>query len=344
MRVAISTSGGDAPGLNAVIRGATSTALRFGYSVVGIRNGFDGLLRDHRVVPLSTDVVDGIERQGGTILGAISRGNPWEGFEDGPAALKRAMDRQRIDALVLAGGDGSLAIAAELVKYDIRVVVVPKTIDLDVGGTYRTFGFESAVNFATEAMDRLHTTAASHDRLMIVEVMGRDVGWLGLYAGVAGGAHMIAIPEIPYDVEKFAEHMRRREEGGERYHILVCSEGARPVSGVRYLSERTGRYSGVGEALAEELSDLTGKDARAISLGHLLRGGAPSGFDRILGMGFGSAAVVALHDGLSNVMISFRPPHLIPVSIEEAAGRQHRVDPDSHEMQTARNLGICFGD
>ena len=343
-RIAVSTSGGDAPGLNAVIRGAAETGRRLGYSVVGIRNGFDGLLKHDSVVPLTPSLIEGIERQGGTILGAASKGNPFADFESGALALKEALDRHEIDALVLAGGDGSLAIAAELAKLGIRIVVAPKTIDLDVGNTYRTFGFESAVSFAAEAIDRLHSTAASHDRLMVVEVMGRDVGWLGLHAGLAGGAHMIAIPEIPYDVEKFAQHIRDREAAGESYHILVCSEGARPVSGATYVSERTGRYSGVAEALCAELSARTGKDARALSLGHLLRGGSPSSFDRVLGLGFGSAAVTALHEGLSNMMISFRPPQLVPIPIAEAAGHQHTVDQGCHELTTARNLGISFGD
>ncbi|MDP9348532.1 MAG: ATP-dependent 6-phosphofructokinase [Gemmatimonadota bacterium] len=344
LKIAIATTGGDAPGLNAVIRGATATAHRLGFEIVGLRNGFDTLLHHDRVEPLTLERTQGIERTGGTILGGASRGDPFRGYENGPRALKEALDRHGIDAVVIAGGDGSLAIAHDLAQAGIRMVVAPKTIDRDVANTHRTFGFESAVEFATLAIERLHATAASHERLFVCEVMGRDVGWIALYAGLAAGAHLIVIPEIPYHVDRLADHIRRRESEGHCYHILVCTEGARPADGSTFLSERTGRYSGVAEALASQLGERTGKDARAISLGHLLRGGDPTALDRILGLGFGARAVQALHEGESNVMIALHPPDLVTIPIAESAGKLHRVNPQSHEMLTARNLGIAFGD
>lgn len=343
-KLAITTTGGDAPGLNAVIRGATATAHRLGLEIVGLRNGFEELLQHGRVEPLSIERTNGIERTGGTILGGASRGDPFRGLADGPQALQEALSRQKIDALVVAGGDGSLSIAADLARAGIRIVVAPKTIDRDVANTHRTFGFETAVEFAAQAIGRLHMTAASHERLFVCEVMGRDVGWIALYAGLAAGAHLIVIPEIPYHLDRLADHIIARESAGNRHHILVCAEGARPADGSVFLSPRTGRYSGVAEALAVELGERTGKEARAVSLGHLLRGGDPTAFDRILGLGFGARAVQALYEGESSVMIAFHPPELVTIPISESAGKLHRVQPESHEMVTARNLGISFGD
>lgn len=342
MKIAITTSGGDAPGLNAVIRAVTTAGRRRGHEVHGIRFGFDGLLRKGELLELREEDVRGIEREGGTILGAASGGDPFGGgsIDD----LVRALRDRGIDALVMVGGDGTMGIAQALHAAGLRVVGVPKTIDRDVPGTWTTFGFDTAVETATEALDKLHTTARSHGRLMVVEVMGRDSGWIALYAGIGGGAHMIALPEIPYDAEAFAEHIRERERRGEQYHILVAAEGARSRGGEPLRRERTGQYGGIAEVLAAELQARTGKTARALSLGHLLRGGRPTVFDRVLGLRMGSAAVSFLDRGESGVMIAFRPPGFTAVPLSEVAGRIERVGPDAHELQTARNLGISFGE
>jgi 6-phosphofructokinase len=342
MRIALTTSGGDAPGLNSVIRGAVSAATRYGHEIFGIRNGFGGLLEQDQLVLLQDREVQGIERTGGTILGAASQGTPF-GTAEELRPLIAALERHGIDALVIAGGDGSMQIAHRLAAAGLRVVGVPKTIDRDIPYTWTTFGFDTAVSTGTDAMDRLHSTAASHSRLMTIEVMGRDTGWIALYCGIGGGAHMIAIPELPYDVERFAAHLLAREEQGYRYHLLVASEGARPQGGQPYRSARTGQYGGVADALASELSERTGKEARSISLGHLLRGGPPTVFDRVLGLRFGSAAISALGRGESDVMIAFQPPGFKSIPLTEVAGRIQRVDTAAHEVRTALNLGIEFG-
>lgn len=343
MRIALSTSGGDAPGLNAVIRAATTAALRHGHEIFGIRNGFEGLVRNDDLLPLTLVNTAGIERIGGTILGAASSGQPFDAKANGLDQFVAALKRHRIDALIMAGGDGTMAIAHTIYQAGVRVVGVPKTIDRDLQGTWTTFGFDTAVNTATEAVDKLHTTVSSHHRLMVIEVMGRDTGWIALYAGIGGGAHMIAIPEIPYDVHVFAEHIQRREAQGLDYHILVASEGAHPANREASVDERTGRYGGIGERLAKELSDLTGKESRSISLGHLLRGGPPTVFDRVLGLRFGSAAVSALEMGESGVMISFQPPAMTSVPLIDVAGKINPVTAQAHEIRTAQNLGISFG-
>ncbi len=342
MRIAISTSGGDAPGLNAVIRAATMAAHERGHQMFGLREGFRVLLEEGTVEMLDHRNTEGIERLGGTILGAASGGDP---FQNGRSVqdVVEALERQGIDALIMVGGDGTMQIADEVARTGIRVVGVPKTIDRDVVGTWTTFGFETAVANATDAIDKLHTTAEAHQRLFTVEVMGRDTGWIALYAGIGGGAHMIAIPEFPYDIDVFAEHIRRREANGSRYHLLVCSEGARSTGGETVKSERTGRYSGIGEQLAAELAHRTGKEARSVALGHVIRGGAPTVFDRVLGLRFGSAAVSALSRGESGVMVAFSPPGFRSLPLSEVANRTNRVTPDEHALATARNLGISFG-
>jgi ATP-dependent phosphofructokinase / diphosphate-dependent phosphofructokinase len=342
MHIAMTTSGGDAPGLNAVIKGATTAAITRGHTISGLERGFQRLMKEDVLVPLTRDRVDGIERTGGTILGAASDGNPFSG-SNGADLLIEKFEKHGIDALIIAGGDGSMGIAKMLSDQGVRVVGVPKTIDRDVSCTWTTFGFDSAVNTATEALDRLHTTTASHDRLMVIEVMGRDAGWIALYAGIGGGAHMIALPEVPYYLDVYARHIAQREQNGARYHMLVASEGARPAGGDTEVSDRTGRYGGIGERLAADLHEATGKEARSIALGHLLRGGAPTTFDRVLGVRFGSAAVSALHRGEAGVMVSFQPPAMVTVPLTEVVGRRHLVSVHTHELQTALNMGISFG-
>jgi 6-phosphofructokinase 1 len=343
MKIAISTSGGDAPGLNSVIAAVTRSARNRGHEVVGLRRGFSTLLAGEPPLVLTEKMVDGIERTGGTILGAESRGDPFTGDPDALTRLVAILRRNGVDALIMAGGDGTMAIAKKVHDAGMPVVGVPKTIDRDVAETLTTFGHDTAAATATEALDRLHSTTASHDRLMVVEVMGRDSGWLALYTAIAGGACGVALPEFPYMPEAFAEHIRRREERGYAYHILVCAEGARPAGGEGAHHGRTGRYGGIGEQLAAELERITGKEARSMSLGHLLRGGPPTVNDRVLGMRFGSAAVSAIDSGESGVMIAYVPPGFRSVPLERVVGRVQTVSMDTHEIRTAINMGISLG-
>lgn len=360
-RIAITTGGGDAPGLNAVIRAVVMTAHRLGWECVGIRDGYDGLLEPLRgggLVPLGPERVAGITRLGGTILGTTNAGNPFsypvrrsDGtivLRDRSAELLRAFRRERIDALVAIGGDGSLSIADGLARKGLRVVGVPKTIDNDLAQTVITFGFDTAVSFATECIERLHTTAASHRRVIVVEVMGRYAGWIALNCGVSADAHAILIPEIPYDIGKLAAALRAREAAGHYYSIVVVAEGARPRGGERAVVEQRAaggeRLGGIGERVAKALADLTGKETRHVVLGHLLRGGSPSTFDRLISLRFGAAAVRALAEARSGVMVALDPPVVRYVPLSRVARRIRRVPPGSDTVRTARDLGICFGD
>lgn len=362
-RIAISTGGGDAPGLNAVIRAATTAALSRGWEVVGIRDGYNGLLFPDRypdggVVRLTHAMVRPIAHLGGTILGSTNRGNPMQFPVQQPDGTWVEMDRTQelvelfhrngIDALVTVGGDGSLAIAHHLSQLGLTVVGVPKTIDNDLDKTVATFGFDTATSFATECIDRLFTTATSHGRLMVVEVMGRYAGWIALSAGMAAGAHAILIPEIPYDLTKVADMVRARDERGSRFSIVVVAEGARPLGGqVSVTGKAVGqaeRLGGVGEKVAHELEALTGKESRVVVLGHLLRGGTPTAQDRLLGLRFGAAAVRALEEGMSGVMVALDPPTVAYVSLEDATRRMKNVPLDCDTMRTGRDLGVCFGD
>lgn len=360
-KIAICTGGGDAPGLNAVIRAVVVAAHRHGWEVVGIREGYSGLLEpqgERDLVKLRPEDVAGITHLGGTILGTTNLGNPLKypvKLPDGQVVerdrsdeLIRAFRRERIDALVSVGGDGSLAIANALAKKGLRVVGVPKTIDNDLESTVVTFGFDTAVSFATECIDRLHTTAASHRRVMVVEVMGRYAGWIALNAGVSANADAILIPEIPYDLEKVAEAIRDRERRGQKYAIVVAAEGALPRGGRESVIERrvgaADRLGGVGASVASDLARLTGKEARHAVLGHLLRGGTPTTFDRLISLRFGAAAVRALAAGRSGVMVALDPPTVRYVPLARATRRMKSVPLDSDTMVTARELGISFGD
>lgn len=367
-RIAISTGGGDAPGLNAVIRAVTLAAQRRGWEVFGIREGFNGILLPERypvdgVFPITKDMVRGISHLGGTILGTTNHGNPLRFVVTDPDGSQREVDRSDdiidhlrsmdIDALVCVGGDGTLTIANVLhqkgLSKGLRVVGVPKTIDNDLDKTYTTFGFDTAVAFATDCIDRLHSTAESHQRVMVVEVMGRYAGWIALHAGMASTAHAILIPEIPYDLDKIAAKIRARQQAGRNYSIIVAAEGALPKGGQRYLEEKAKlgeveRLGGIGEQLARQLQDITGKEARAVVLGHLLRGGSPTSFDRLAAMRFGAAAVRALDEGHSGIMVALAFPNVNYVKLEEVAGRMKGVDLDGDTVQTARDIGICLGD
>jgi 6-phosphofructokinase 1 len=362
-RIAISTGGGDAPGLNAVIYATTLAARNRGWDVVGIRDGFNGLLlgddyADGGLIDLTRDRVRGIIHQGGTILGSTNRGNPiaypvqqadgsWVEVDRTEELLERFAER-RVDALVTVGGDGSLTIGDHLHKAGLRLVGVPKTIDNDLDRTASTFGFDSAVGFASECIDRLFATATSHSRIIVVEVMGRYAGWIALHAGMASGVHAILIPEIPYRLEPVAELINQRAQRGSTYSIVCVAEGAMPVGGERTVMAKSvgqaERLGGVGAKVAAELEALTGRESRAVVLGHLLRGGSPTSLDRLLGLRFGAAAVRALDEGHSGVMVALNPPTVDYVPLADAISRQKTVPPDCDSIQTARDMGIRFGD
>ncbi|MEZ5726693.1 MAG: ATP-dependent 6-phosphofructokinase [Burkholderiaceae bacterium] len=361
-RIGITTGGGDAPGLNAVIRGVVMSARHRGWECVGIRNGYDGLLdptqRARGLVKLDVDQVRPITKLGGTILGTTNAGNPfaypcrqrngeWVERDRGEELLGR-IRRAGIDALVAIGGDGSLGIAKRLADMGLPVVGVPKTIDNDLEHTAVTFGFDSAVSFATECIDRLHATALSHRRVMVVEVMGRYVGWIALHSGLSSDAHVILIPEIDYDIEKVAAAIRARYASGHPYAIVVVAEGAKPKGGAHLVRERrvgrAERLGGIGEQLAADLATLTGEETRATVLGHLLRGGHPTTFDRLIALRFGGAAVRALAAGESGVMVSLGAPGVRLVPLARAIRRLKRVPPLGDTISTARDLGICLGE
>ncbi|MFA9273911.1 MAG: 6-phosphofructokinase [Candidatus Aquirickettsiella gammari] len=367
-RIAISTGGGDAPGLNAVIRAVVLSALQRGWECFGIREGFNGILRPDRfpvdgVFAIGKDQVRGINHLGGTILGTTNHGNPMRFVVSNPDGSQSEVDRtgdiiahlraMQIDALICIGGDGTLTIAHALhqqgLSQGLRVIGVPKTIDNDLDKTYTTFGFDTAVAFATDCIDRLHSTAESHRRIMVVEVMGRYAGWIALHAGMASTAHAILIPEIPYDLEKVAQKIQARTQAGRHYSIVVVAEGAQAKDGQRYLEEQAQlggveRLGGIGEQLAHQLEAITGKEARAVVLGHLLRGGSPTSFDRLSAMRFGAAAVRALDEGYSGIMVALAFPNVNYVNLDEVAGRMKGVPLDGDTLQTGRDIGICFGD
>ncbi len=363
-RIAISTGGGDAPGLNAVIRAAVTSALNRGWECLGIREGFAGILTpDHfdgtGLIALDRRSVRDITALGGTILGTTNRGNPLrypvrnaDGTfteTDRTDEIVEAFRRHSIDALISIGGDGSLAIAAALARKGLRVIGVPKTIDNDLEGTVVTFGFDTALSFATEAIDRLHSTAEAHRRVMVVEVMGRYAGWIALNAGISAGADAILIPEIPYDLSIVARKIAREREEGRKHSIVVVAEGARPVGGsVSVMKPQQAgtaeRLGGVGAQVTAALEELTGREARTVVLGHLLRGGSPTTFDRLLALRFGAAAIRALAAGETAIMVALDPPAVNYVPLDEATRRMKSVPLDHDSMLTARDLGISFGD
>jgi 6-phosphofructokinase 1 len=363
-RIAVSTGGGDAPGLNAVIRAVVLAGRNQGWDVVGIRDGFNGLLFPERyrdgggVVNLSREMVRGIVHLGGTIIGTTNRGNPCAYPVRQPDGSYIEVDRtdelvkmfaiRDIDALITIGGDGSLNIARRLCEAGLRVIGVPKTIDNDLDKTVQTFGFDTAAGFATECIDRLFSTATSHGRVIVVEVMGRYAGWIALQAGIASGAHAILIPEIPFRLEPVAATIDQREERGAKFSIVVVAEGATPVGGsVEVLgktADQAEKLGGIGAKVAAALETLTGKEARTVVLGHLLRGGSPTAFDRVLGLRFGAAAVRGLAAGYDGVMVALNPPTVDYVPLSEVTQRMKSVPLDCDSMLTARELGINFGD
>ncbi len=363
-RIAINTGGGDAPGVNAVIHAAVYAARNLGWEVFGIHDGFDGLLEplqypDGGLMKLTRPTVRNIAHLGGTILGTNNSGDPfkmWVSRPDGSGEIVdrsdevvRAFRKHRIDALISVGGDGTLSIARDLHTKGIRVIGVPKTIDNDLGATMTTFGFDSAVSFATECIDRLHFTAESHRRIIVVEVMGRDAGWIALHAGIAGRADAILIPEIPYDVGAVAAHVKQKTAKRSRaYSIVVVAEGAKPVGGNAVLKEPASsthveRLGGIGEVVGAQLGELTGKETRTVVLGHLLRGGQPTSLDRSLGLIFGAAAVRGLVKGHNGVMVAVNPPRIDYVPLRVATAKRKLVEADDYAVMTARTLDISFG-
>ena len=359
-KIAITTGGGDAPGLNGVIRAVTLAATRRGWQCVGIRCGFDGVLHadefpDGGTIDLTPDRVRGIGHTGGTMLGTTNRGNPFSYALEQPDGtvqtqdisdrLLAAFEALEIDALVAIGGDGTMAIACQVAKLGITVVGVPKTIDNDLDGTIATFGFDTAVSFATEAIGRLHSTGASHNRVMIAEMMGRHAGWIALEAGLAGSADVILIPEIPFDLQKVADKVKQRNSLRRNFSIISVAEGAVPIGGEASYKNTGGteNLGGIGEWIAQELRPMIPNQVRTVVLGHLLRGGAPSSRDRLLSLRFGTAAVRALEEGKKNVMVGLHPPTVRYIPLEDATKTVKLVPCDCDMIQTAEDLGTCLG-
>jgi len=351
MRIGILTGGGDCPALNAVIRAAVKTSVGFGWEVVGIEEGFDGLVHC-KTRPLTKASVSGILHLGGTILGTTSAANPfgYPTLDDRGQTVERDLSHKVVsnfrklglDALIVIGGDGTLAIAERFYEKGIPLVAVPKTIDNDIGGTVSSFGFDTAVNTARDALDKLHTTAESHRRVIVVEVMGRHAGWIAVHSGVAGGADIILIPEIPYDPAKVAAIIIMRERLGKHFSIVVVAEGAFAQGAEPTYAEpkRPGR---VGGRVASTITELTGKETRVVVLGHLQRGGPPTTFDRVLGTRFGAAAARLIHNGAFGRMVSLLPSEVKSIPIRDAIGQQKRVPIDSDVIESAREIGISFG-
>ncbi|WP_342771945.1 ATP-dependent 6-phosphofructokinase [Methanoculleus sp. UBA300] len=344
--VGILTGGGDCPGLNAVIRAVVRTGAKHGFDTIGVRDGWLGLVVGN-VEPLTDYSVTGILPKGGTILGT-SRTNPFKNEAD----VQRLRDNIRkfgIDAIVAIGGEDTLGVANRLSQMGVPVVGIPKTIDNDVAATDYTFGFDTAVSIVTEAIDRLHTTAESHHRVMVVEVMGRNAGWIATVAGIAGGADAILIPEIPFDLDEVASHLRARYERGKKFSIVVVAEGARSVEESRldkkaFKKAREQMSGSIGYRVAREIQDATGLESRVTVLGYLQRGGTPVAFDRVLASQFGTAAANMLAEGNYGKMVALQDNRLVGVPLENVANRIKSVPVDHRMIETARDVGTCLGD
>lgn len=350
-RIGILTGGGDCPGLNAVIRAAARTLIRdHQMEVVGIQLGFEGLLT-RAIVPLTLESIRGILPKGGTLLRTTNRGNPFEypaaggGVEDRSGEVVENIHELGIDGIIAIGGDGTLKIAQRLSDLGIPMVAVPKTIDNDLAATDYTFGFHTAVAVATDAVDRLHTTAESHDRVMILEVMGRNAGWIALYAGLAGGADIILVPEIEYRPEEIVRSIRERQSEGAKFDIIVVAEGAKRMGGEEaYLDKATRRLGGIAYQVADDIQRFIDLEIRVTVLGHVQRGGSPIAFDRILATRFGAAAADLVAQGKFGRMVAVRADEIVSVPIADAVSRPKYVDPNGQLVGTARSLGISFGD
>lgn len=358
MKIAINTGGGDAPGLNAAIRAATLAALKRGWEVYGIKNGYGSIFTDEPFVKLDAQAVQGITLQGGTILGTANRGNPFEmpyQKDDGSWDTKDVSDQlvqtfedYGIDALVAIGGDGSMNIASKLIHKGLNVVGVPKTIDNDIYGCDVTLGFDTAIDIATEAIDRITTTAESHHRLMVVEVMGRYAGWIALYSGIAASADVVLIPEIPFSYDSIVEKIKERESKGRHYTMIVVAEGAKKKDGEIVTKGKTPgqevQLGGIADQLADELSERTGKESRSVVLGHLQRGGSPSTYDRLISLRFGAAAIRCVEEHDYNKLVVLQDNKLTRIPITSIEGKMKSVSLESDTVQTARDIGICLGD
>ncbi|MCA1640285.1 MAG: 6-phosphofructokinase [Acidobacteria bacterium] len=354
-QIGVVTGGGDAPGLNAVIRAVVRTAVgEFGMKVIGIEDSFEGLLGETQTMKLTTKAVSGLLPRGGTVLGTRNSGSFCE-FVDGKVtfpegSINGALENLKnleIEALIVIGGDGTLAIAQEFSQRGFPIVGVPKTIDNDLAATELTFGFMTALDIATEALDRLHTTAASHDRVMILEVMGRHTGWIALHAGLAGSADVILIPEIPFSFESMIQKINKREKSGSRFTNIVVAEGAREVGKSEFYqdagsSQSAPRLGGIGDYIRQKIEEMTGKESRCVVLGHLQRGGSPNAFDRMLGTSFGACAVRALNEGEIGKMVALQANTIITVPLAEAVANIKTVAADGQLVRTARDIGISF--
>lgn len=358
MRIAINTGGGDAPGLNAAIRAATLAALQRGWEVFGIRHGYGSLYTDDPFVRMTPETVHGITMQGGTILSTANRGNPFQmpyrkpdgtwDTEDRSEHVVEMFRKHGIDALIAIGGDGSMHIANRLSEMGICIVGVPKTIDNDVWGCDTTLGFDTACTTATEAIDKLTTTAESHQRIMVVEVMGRYTGWIALHSGLAASADVILMPEIPFTIDPIVEKIKQLGGMGKSYAIVVVAEGAMEKGGKRFVkSKRVGQselLGGIAEHLEKVLSDRTGKESRSIVLGHLQRGGTPSTYDRLISLRFGAAAVRLVEKEKFNHLVVLQQNEIRSIPISDVAGKIKLVPLDGDTIRTVRDVGICLGD
>ena len=350
-RIGILTGGGDCPGLNAVIRAAVRTLIRdYDMQVVGIQLGFEGLLTK-AIIPLTLESIRGILPKGGTLLRTTNRGNPFEypvpggECEDRSGEVVRNIRELGIDGLIAIGGDGTLKIAQRLYELGIPMVAVPKTIDNDLAATDYTFGFQTAVAIATDAVDRLHSTAESHDRVMILELMGRNAGWIALYAGMAGGADIILLPEIEYRPEEIVKTIRDRQQEGSKFDIIVVAEGARRQGGEEaYVDKATRRLGGIAYQVAADIQQHIDLEIRVTVLGHVQRGGSPIAFDRILASRFGKAAADLVATGKFGQMVAVRGEEIVSVAIQDAVSRPKYVDPEGQVVKAAQSLGISFGD
>ena len=360
LRIAINTGGGDAPGLNAVIFAVTMAADRHGWEVYGIHTGYKGLFDTDEITRLTPEKVAGIVPLGGTILGTTNKGDPFNmpvknavgdiEVRDVSSRIMTNFKRLGLDVLIAVGGDGSLRLANRFAQMGMPVVGVPKTIDNDLGSTMITFGFDTAVTTSTEAIDKLHSTASAHERVMVVEVMGRYAGWIALNSGISGSADAILIPEIPFRIDSVCDKIMDNELHGKRYGIVVVAEGAKAEGGelIHKGKAEEGRQEvllgGIGEWVAREIYQRTGKDTRSLVLGHLQRGGSPTTFDRLVALRFGAAAVRFIAEGKRNVMVAANPPTMVAVPLAEAVQKMKTVPLDSDSIMTARDMGISFGD
>jgi phosphofructokinase-like protein len=359
LKIAVNTGGGDAPGLNAVIYAVTMASYRRGWEVYGIHTGYAGLLDTDEITRLTPEKVSGIVSLGGTILGTTNKGDPFRmpiknaigeiDVRDVSARILSNFKRLGLDVLIAIGGDGSLRIANRFAQMGMPVVGVPKTIDNDLASTVITFGFDTAVSTSTEAIDKLHSTASAHERVMVVEVMGRNAGWIALNSGISGSADVILIPEIPFRIDSVCEKIADNELHGKRYGIIVVAEGAKAEGGELFHRGQgeEGRQEvllgGIGEWVASEIHQRTGKDTRSLVLGHLQRGGSPTTFDRLVALRFGATAVRLIAEGQRNMMVALHPPNMVAVPLAEAVEKTKPVPTDSDQILTARDMGISLG-